>query len=75
VDKALAEKRKIMGIGHAVYKTEDPACHLARAYSKEMADKRARPSGTKCRSGSSSSCTRKRECSRTSISTRHRPIT
>ncbi|MGH9821172.1 MAG: citrate/2-methylcitrate synthase, partial [Pyrinomonadaceae bacterium] len=24
VDKALAEKRKIMGIGHAVYKTEDP---------------------------------------------------
>ena len=24
VDNALAEKRKIMGIGHAVYKTEDP---------------------------------------------------
>jgi citrate synthase len=39
VDKALAEKRKIMGIGHAVYKTEDPRATWLRRYSKEMADK------------------------------------
>ncbi|MEP7074952.1 MAG: citrate/2-methylcitrate synthase, partial [Acidobacteriota bacterium] len=36
VDKALAEKRKIMGIGHAVYKTEDPRATWLRRYSKEM---------------------------------------
>ncbi|MEP6850836.1 MAG: citrate synthase [Acidobacteriota bacterium] len=39
VDKALAEKRKIMGIGHAVYKTEDPRATWLRRYSKEMAEK------------------------------------
>lgn len=39
VDKALADKRKIMGIGHAVYKTEDPRATWLRRYSKEMADK------------------------------------
>ena len=39
VDTALAEKRKIMGIGHAVYKTEDPRATWLRRYSKEMADK------------------------------------
>jgi len=39
VDNALAEKRKIMGIGHAVYKTEDPRATWLRRYSKEMADK------------------------------------
>ena len=39
VDKALEEKRKIMGIGHAVYKTEDPRATWLRKYSKHMAEK------------------------------------
>ena len=39
VDKALEEKRKIMGIGHAVYKTEDPRATWLRKYSRHMADK------------------------------------
>jgi len=39
VDKALAEKRKIMGIGHAVYKTEDPRATWLRKFSKKMAEK------------------------------------
>ncbi|MDQ5845890.1 MAG: citrate synthase [Acidobacteriota bacterium] len=34
--KALAEKRKIMGFGHAVYKTEDPRATHLREFSKEM---------------------------------------
>lgn len=44
VDKALAEKRKIMGFGHRVYRTEDPrATHLRRLaeeLSVESADTR-----------------------------------
>ena len=39
VDKALEEKRKIMGIGHAVYKTEDPRATWLRKYSRHMAEK------------------------------------
>ena len=39
VDNALEEKKKIMGIGHAVYKTEDPRATWLRKYSKHMADK------------------------------------
>ncbi len=39
VETALEEKRKIMGIGHAVYKTEDPRATWLRKYSKHMADK------------------------------------
>ncbi len=39
LDKALEEKRKIMGIGHAVYKTEDPRATWLRKYSKHMSDK------------------------------------
>lgn len=39
VDEALASKRKIMGIGHAVYKTEDPRATWLRKFSKQMADK------------------------------------
>ena len=39
VETALAEKRKIMGIGHAVYKTEDPRATWLRKFSKRMADK------------------------------------
>jgi len=40
LDQALAEKRKIMGIGHAVYKTEDPRATWLRKFSKQMADKK-----------------------------------
>ncbi len=40
VDTALEEKRKIMGIGHAVYKTEDPRATWLRKYSKHMAEKK-----------------------------------
>jgi citrate synthase len=40
IEKALEEKRKIMGIGHAVYKTEDPRATWLRKYSKVMAEKK-----------------------------------
>jgi len=40
LDQALAEKRKIMGIGHAVYKTEDPRPTWLRRYSKHMGEKK-----------------------------------
>lgn len=40
VDTALAEKRKIMGIGHAVYKTEDPRATWLRKYSQHMGEKK-----------------------------------
>ena len=41
VDQALAEKRKIMGFGHRVYRTEDPrATHLRR-----MAEEMSREAG------------------------------
>jgi citrate synthase len=38
VKKALAEKRKMMGFGHAVYKTEDPRATHLRRFSKEMGE-------------------------------------
>ena len=40
VEKALSEKRKIMGIGHAVYKTEDPRATWLRKFSKQMAERK-----------------------------------
>jgi citrate synthase len=40
VDEALASKKKIMGIGHAVYKTEDPRATWLRKFSRQMADKK-----------------------------------
>ena len=40
IEKALEEKRKIMGIGHAVYKTEDPRATWLRKYSQKMAEKK-----------------------------------
>ena len=40
VDDALESKKKIMGIGHAVYKTEDPRATWLRRYSKAMAEKK-----------------------------------
>jgi citrate synthase len=38
VKKALAEKRKMMGFGHAVYKTEDPRATHLRQFSKEIGE-------------------------------------
>ncbi len=40
VQRALAEKQKIMGIGHAVYRTEDPRATHLRRFSKEMGERR-----------------------------------
>lgn len=40
VENALATKTKIMGIGHAVYKTEDPRATWLRKFSKQMAEKK-----------------------------------
>lgn len=39
VKKALAEKRKMMGFGHAVYKTEDPRATHLREFSKETGER------------------------------------
>jgi citrate synthase len=39
VKKALAEKRKMMGFGHAVYKTEDPRATHLRQFSKQMGER------------------------------------
>lgn len=40
LDEALASKRKIMGIGHAVYKTEDPRATWLRKFSKQIGEKK-----------------------------------
>jgi citrate synthase len=40
LDEALAQKRKIMGIGHAVYRIEDPRATWLRRYSKHMGEKK-----------------------------------
>jgi citrate synthase len=39
IRKALKEKRKIMGFGHAVYKTEDPRATHLRQFSKQMGER------------------------------------
>lgn len=39
VKQALAEKRKMMGFGHAVYKTEDPRATHLRKFSQEMGER------------------------------------
>ena len=40
VKDALARKKKIMGFGHAVYKTEDPRATHLRRFSKEMGERK-----------------------------------
>ncbi len=40
LEETLAAHKKIMGIGHAVYKTEDPRATWLRKFSKQMADKK-----------------------------------
>ena len=39
IRRALAEKRKIMGFGHAVYRTEDPRATHLRRFSKELGER------------------------------------
>jgi citrate synthase len=39
VKNALAQKKKIMGIGHAVYTTEDPRATHLRRFSKEVGER------------------------------------
>jgi citrate synthase len=39
IKKALADKKKIMGFGHAVYRTEDPRATHLRRFSKEMGER------------------------------------
>ena len=39
VHDALTNKKKIMGFGHAVYKTEDPRATHLRRFSKELGEK------------------------------------
>ncbi len=39
IKEALAAKRKIMGFGHAVYRTEDPRATHLRRFSKEMGER------------------------------------
>lgn len=39
IKTALAEKRKIMGFGHAVYRTEDPRATHLRKFSKEVGER------------------------------------
>lgn len=38
LDDMLANKRKVMGIGHAVYKTEDPRATWLRRFSEQMGE-------------------------------------
>jgi citrate synthase len=40
LDDALANKKKVMGIGHAVYKVEDPRATWLRKFSKQMGEKK-----------------------------------
>ena len=40
LDDALANKKKVMGIGHAVYKVEDPRATWLRKFSKTMGEKK-----------------------------------
>lgn len=39
IKDALAQKRKIMGMGHAVYRTEDPRATHLRKFSKEVGER------------------------------------
>jgi citrate synthase len=39
IKRALSEKRKVMGFGHAVYRTEDPRATHLRKFSKEMGER------------------------------------
>lgn len=40
LDEALAAKKKVMGFGHAVYRTEDPRATWLRKFSRQMGEKK-----------------------------------
>ncbi len=40
IKEALAKKKKIMGFGHAVYRTDDPRATHLRRFSKEMGERK-----------------------------------
>ncbi len=40
LDKALAQKRKIMGMGHREYKVKDPRSYIMEEFLKELSDKK-----------------------------------
>lgn len=40
VRRAISEKKKIMGFGHRVYRTEDPRATILRRYARELAARR-----------------------------------
>lgn len=42
VEKAMAEKRKIMGMGHREYRTLDPRARLLKTYAEEVVKERGR---------------------------------
>lgn len=43
LDKALAEKRKVMGMGHREYKVKDPRSYVMEEFLKELAEKKGDP--------------------------------
>jgi citrate synthase len=43
VKKILDEGKKIMGLGHAVYKTDDPRAHILAPMAKTMGERRGEP--------------------------------
>lgn len=43
LEEALAEKKKIMGFGHRVYKNGDPRAKILRSMSREMTEKSSEP--------------------------------
>ena len=42
VERRLASKQKLMGFGHAVYRTMDPRARVLKALSRELAERRGR---------------------------------
>jgi citrate synthase len=40
LDKAIAEKRKVMGMGHREYKVKDPRSYLMEEFLKELSEKK-----------------------------------
>ncbi len=75
VDDALASKKKIMGIGHAVYKTEDPRATWLRKFSKQMADKKGESKWYEMSQRIEQLMLEKRECIRTWTFIPPRPTT
>jgi citrate synthase len=43
MDKAIAEKRKVMGMGHREYKVKDPRSYVMEEFLKELSEKKGNP--------------------------------